>query len=67
MIAAAKQKPAEIASASAGVTTPGNRGMLLLQSVAGIKLLHVPYKGAGAANTAAEPSFAVERGLCPVV
>jgi tripartite-type tricarboxylate transporter receptor subunit TctC len=67
MIAAAKQKPAEIASASAGVTTSGNLGMLLLQSVAGIKLLHVPYEGTGTANTVAEPSFAVERGLSPVV
>ena len=53
LIAAAKQKPAEITYASAGVTTSGNLGMLLLQSMAGIKLLHVPYKGAGAANTAA--------------
>jgi len=34
MIASAKQTPAEITSASAGVTTSGNLGKLLLQSVA---------------------------------
>lgn len=53
LIAAAKERPDEITYASAGVTTSGNLAMLLVQSMAGIKMLHVPYKGAGAANTAA--------------
>jgi len=52
LIALAKAKPGEIAYASAGSGTPVHLSMELFRSMAGIKLLHIPYNGAGPATTA---------------
>jgi tripartite-type tricarboxylate transporter receptor subunit TctC len=52
LIALAKQRPGELAYASSGVGTSGHLGMALLERMAGIKLVHVPYKGSGAATAA---------------
>ena len=52
LIALAKRKPGELAYASSGVGTSGHLGMALLERTAGIKLVHVPYKGSGAATAA---------------
>lgn len=49
MITLAKQKPGSINFGSSGVGTGGHLVSSLLQSVTGIKMTHVPYKGAGAA------------------
>lgn len=48
-IALAKQKPGEINYGSGGVGSTGHLAGELLQSMAGIRLTHVPYKGAGPA------------------
>jgi tripartite-type tricarboxylate transporter receptor subunit TctC len=45
LIALAKAKPGQIAYASAGVGTSPQMSMELLKSLAGIDMLHVPYKG----------------------
>ena len=52
LIALAKQKPGELTYASSGVGTGGHLSMALLMRHAGIKMIHVPYKGAGAATAA---------------
>lgn len=45
LIAAAKSHPGELNFASSGVGTPGHLVMEQLQSMTGIRMLHVPYKG----------------------
>ncbi len=45
LIALAKQRPGEIAYASAGIGTSPQMSVELLKSMAGIDLVHVPYKG----------------------
>jgi tripartite-type tricarboxylate transporter receptor subunit TctC len=52
LIAAAKEKPDTITYGSSGVGTTSHLATMLLVSATGIKLVHVPYKGAGAATAA---------------
>lgn len=52
LIALARQKPGELTYASSGIGTGGHLSMALLIRHAGIKMIHVPYKGAGAATAA---------------
>jgi len=47
LIAAAKAKPGEISYPSAGTGNSTHLGGELFASMAGVKLLHVPYKGSG--------------------
>jgi len=49
LVAAAKQKPGSYAYASPGNGTPGHIAGELLKIMAGIDLVHVPYKGGGPA------------------
>ncbi len=53
VIAAAKASPGKISYASAGLATGTHMSAELLRYMTGIDLLHVPYKGAGPAKTAA--------------
>ncbi len=46
LVALARAKPGQLTFASAGNATPSHLAGALLQSVAGINLTHVPYKGA---------------------
>lgn len=52
LIALAKAAPKPLTYASAGVGTPVHLGGALFASMAGVKLLHVPYKGAADYTTA---------------
>jgi tripartite-type tricarboxylate transporter receptor subunit TctC len=47
LVALAKSQPGKVGYASAGVGGAVHIGIELMQSRAGIKLLHIPYKGAG--------------------
>jgi tripartite-type tricarboxylate transporter receptor subunit TctC len=47
LIALAKREPGRIAYASAGIGTSPQMSVELLKSLAGIDMLHVPYKGTG--------------------
>jgi tripartite-type tricarboxylate transporter receptor subunit TctC len=47
LIELAKKKPGELTMGSSGYATPSHLGGALFQSVAGISLTHVPYKGGG--------------------
>ena len=49
LIAAARAKPGRINYASSGPGTGGHMSVELLKSMAGVDLVHVPYKGAGPA------------------
>jgi tripartite-type tricarboxylate transporter receptor subunit TctC len=49
LIALAKSKPGQIAYSSSGNGSGGHLAMELLDHMAGIKMLHVPYKGGGPA------------------
>jgi tripartite-type tricarboxylate transporter receptor subunit TctC len=49
LMAAAKQKPGEVTFATTGNGTVGHLTGELLQRVAGVKFLHVPYKGSAQA------------------
>lgn len=49
LIALAKARPGDLIYASAGTGSAGHLAMEMFVATAGIKLLHVPYKGAGAA------------------
>jgi tripartite-type tricarboxylate transporter receptor subunit TctC len=51
IVTAAKAQPGRIAFASVGAGTPSHIAGELLNLRAGIKLLHVPYKGGGPATT----------------
>lgn len=51
VVAQAKAQPGKIAFASAGAGTPSHIAGELLNLRAGIKLLHIPYKGGGPATT----------------
>jgi len=53
LIAQAKAKPGTITYSTPGNGSTNHLGGVLLESLAGIKLLHVPFKGAGPATTAA--------------
>jgi len=50
-IAMAKAKPGELNYASSGVGSPGNLAGALLESMANIRMNHIPYKGGGPAIT----------------
>ena len=52
LIAYAKTKPGVVNYSSGGPTTTGNLTFELLNTTAGIKLVHVPYKGVSLATTA---------------
>ncbi len=47
LIALAKAKPGQLAYSSSGNATPAHLGGALLERAAGIRMTHVPYKGAG--------------------
>lgn len=49
LIAASKAKPRELQFASSGVGTTSHVGAALLESMANVDMLHVPYKGAAPA------------------
>lgn len=51
LIALAKKRPREILFASTGNGSANHLGAEMLQSVANIKMVHVPYKGAGPSVT----------------
>jgi tripartite-type tricarboxylate transporter receptor subunit TctC len=50
-IALAKAQPGKFSYASGGTGSPSHLGVELMKSMAGIDLLHVPYKGGGQALT----------------
>lgn len=52
LIAAAKAAPGKITAASSGNGTSTHLSIVLLNMLAGIELLHIPYRGAGPALTA---------------
>ncbi len=51
LITLAKAKPGSLNFASPGIGSPNQMGMELLKAMAGIDLVHVPYKGGGPAST----------------
>ncbi|MCC7486779.1 MAG: tripartite tricarboxylate transporter substrate binding protein [Burkholderiales bacterium] len=51
LIALARSRPGKITMASAGTGSSNHLAIEFFQTVAGVKLLHVPYKGSGAALT----------------
>jgi tripartite-type tricarboxylate transporter receptor subunit TctC len=72
LIAMAKAKPAEVRVSSSGNGSPGHLSAEIFMAMAGIKLLHVPYKGGAPANTAvlsgeAQLTFATLPGMMPHV
>ncbi len=52
LIALAKAKPGALVYATSGVGTSGHLAMELFKRMAGVDMVHVPYKGAGASTTA---------------
>ncbi|HSQ05147.1 MAG TPA: tripartite tricarboxylate transporter substrate binding protein [Burkholderiales bacterium] len=52
LIAIAKAKPDSVVYASSGVGTSGHLAMELFKRMAEVQMVHVPYKGAGAATAA---------------
>jgi tripartite-type tricarboxylate transporter receptor subunit TctC len=65
LIAYARSKPGAINYSSGGPTTTGNLTFELLNSTAGLKLVHVPYKGVSLATTAVM-SGEVQLSMVPV-
>ena len=51
LVALAKAKPGELNYGSSGIGSPQHLGALLLERIGGVKLNHVPYKGAAPAVT----------------
>jgi tripartite-type tricarboxylate transporter receptor subunit TctC len=66
LIAYAKTKPGAINYSSGGPTTTGNLTFELLNTTAGVKLVHVPYKGVSLATTAVM-SGEVQLSMVPVL
>src|SRR3954464_5836881 len=52
LITLAKAKPGAMVYATSGVGTSGHLAMELFKHMAGVDMVHVPYKGAGAATAA---------------
>ncbi len=52
MLALAKERPGQLTFGSSGTGSSGHLSMMLMQRVAGIQFVHVPYKGAGASTAA---------------
>jgi tripartite-type tricarboxylate transporter receptor subunit TctC len=52
LIALAKGRPGTVVYATSGVGTSGHLAMELFKRMAGVEMVHVPYKGAGAATAA---------------
>jgi len=50
LIAFAKTRPGELTAGSAGIGTSSHLGLVLLDSLAGTRVTHVPYKGLSAAH-----------------
>jgi tripartite-type tricarboxylate transporter receptor subunit TctC len=72
LIAAAKANPGKIRAASAGVGSSSHLTTEIFNKAANIKLLHVPYKGAGAAiqdmlGGHADLTFAVAGSVAPQI
>jgi tripartite-type tricarboxylate transporter receptor subunit TctC len=72
LIAAAKANPGKIRAASAGVGSSSHLTIEILNTAAKIQLLHVPYKGAGAAiqdmlGGHADLTFAVAGSVLPQI
>lgn len=70
LLAAAKANPGKIRAASAGVGSSSHLTIEMLNTAAKVKLLHVPYKGAGAAiqdmlGGHADLTFAVAGSVIP--
>ena len=53
LINLAREKPGQLTYGSSGIGSGGHLSMELLQRMAHIQLIHVPYKGAGASTAAA--------------
>jgi tripartite-type tricarboxylate transporter receptor subunit TctC len=53
LVALARARPGALVYASSGVGTSGHLAMELFKRMAGVDLVHVPYKGAGASTAAA--------------
>jgi tripartite-type tricarboxylate transporter receptor subunit TctC len=51
LVALAKARPGELDYGSSGIGSPQHLGALLLERIGGVKLNHVPYKGAAPAVT----------------
>jgi tripartite-type tricarboxylate transporter receptor subunit TctC len=51
LIALARSQPGKVTMASAGTGSSNHLAVELFQTMAGVKVLHVPYKGSGAALT----------------
>jgi tripartite-type tricarboxylate transporter receptor subunit TctC len=49
LIALAKARPGELRHASAGIGSPSHLGAELFKSLMGVKMVHIPYRGAGPA------------------
>ena len=47
LVALAKARPGQLSYASSGSGSPGHLGVELLKKMAGIDMVHIPYKGAG--------------------
>jgi tripartite-type tricarboxylate transporter receptor subunit TctC len=62
LIALARSKPGQLAFASAGNASPSHLASALFQSSAGVKLIHVPYKG-GAPSVGAVMSGEVQMAI----
>lgn len=52
LIALAKEKPGQITVASSGIATPSHLAAASFQSVTGVRLSHIPYKGGSESITA---------------
>jgi len=52
LIALAKARPGELSYGSDSIGGRGHLGVEMFKSMAGVNILHVPYKGSAAANTA---------------
>lgn len=52
MLALARERPGQLTFGSSGQGSGGHLSMVLMQRVADIKFIHVPYKGAGASTAA---------------
>ena len=51
LVALAKSRPGELSYASSGSGSASHLAMELFKSIAGLNMIHVPYKGAGPATT----------------
>ena len=65
LIALARARPGQLSFGSAGIGSPNHLSLELFQAMAGVNMVHVPYKGSGSSSGTCSPGrYSLRRWAC---